>query len=79
VCLRVIHNSRSYRELEAEIFRAYTLLEVFFTSPKFCLKSPSGLRALDSSWRGLTHDCASARVLETGRTVRPSPTDGLCI
>jgi hypothetical protein len=42
VFLARICDSESCREFEAVIFGAYPLLGVFFISPKFCLKTPSG-------------------------------------
>ena len=38
-----IRDSGSCRELEAEIFGAYLPFGVLIISPKFCLKTPSGL------------------------------------
>jgi hypothetical protein len=77
VFLRVIRDSGICMELEVEIFGAYPLLEVFITSPKFCLKAPRGLRVPDSSWRGLTRGQVRARAMDTNRTVRPSITNSL--
>jgi hypothetical protein len=58
------------------ISRSYPLLEVLFIFPKFCHKAPSGLGVMNSSWEELTRGCALVLVLENGRTVRPSLTDG---
>jgi hypothetical protein len=43
VFLATICDSGSCREFEAIIFGAYPLLRVFIVSPKFRLKTPSGL------------------------------------
>jgi hypothetical protein len=65
VFLHVICDFGSCRELDVKFFGACPLLEVFITSPKFCLKAPSGLGVLDSSWRGLTHNQLRAHTLDT--------------
>jgi hypothetical protein len=48
-------DSRSCREVEADIFGAYLSFGVLIISPKFRLKTPSGLRDSSIESLGLFH------------------------
>jgi hypothetical protein len=63
VFLCVIRDSESYRELKAEIFGAYPLLEVLIISPLFHLKAPSSLGVRNSSLRGVDYLVKSEKTL----------------
>jgi hypothetical protein len=74
VFLARFHDSGSCREFETVIFGAYLLLGVFTISPKFRLKTPSGLG--DPSIESLGLFCG---LIWGGRYFRPCPksTDNL--